>query len=79
MKKFILSAVTALLLSGCSSAGVADEALERIPQEIISEQSLAVDTVSGETHTSEAILEAVADAVAQAGGDAEVLKQKAAA
>ena len=37
-------------------------------------QSLAVDTVSGATNSSNAILTAVADCVAQAGGDVEALK-----
>ena len=53
---------------------ISDGAIENIPTAIVDNQSLAVDTVSGATITSEAILNAVADAVAQAGGDVEALK-----
>ena len=59
------------------TAGISDGAIENIPAAIVENQSLAVDTVSGATITSEAILKAVADAVAQAGGDAEALKNAA--
>ncbi len=54
--------------------GLFEAPVERIPAAIVENQSLAVDTVSGATFTSNAILTAVADAVAQAGGDAEALK-----
>lgn len=56
---------------------ISDGAIENIPTAIVEHQSLAVDTVSGATVTSEAILNAVADAVAQAGGDVEALKNAA--
>ena len=60
------------------TAGISDGAIENIPTAIVENQSLAVDTVSGATITSDAILKAVADAVAQAGGDVEALKNVAA-
>ena len=60
------------------TAGISDGAIENIPTAIVENQSLAVDTVSGATVTSDAILNAVADAVAQAGGDVEALKNVAA-
>ena len=60
------------------TAGISDGAIENIPTAIVENQSLAVDTVSGATITSDAILKAVADAVAQAGGDVEALKNAAA-
>ena len=60
------------------TAGISDGAIENIPAAIVENQSLAVDTVSGATVTSDAILKAVADAVAQAGGDVEALKNAAA-
>ena len=60
------------------TAGISDGAIENIPAAIVENQSLAVDTVSGATITSDAILKAVADAVAQAGGDVEALKNVAA-
>ena len=53
--------------------GVGDAAIDRIPGEIVAAQSLAVDTVTGVTMTSRAIINAVKDAVAQAGGDPEAL------
>ena len=60
------------------TAGISDGAIENIPAAIVENQSLVVDTVSGATITSDAILKAVADAVAQAGGDVEALKNAAA-
>ena len=51
------------------SDGIADKALAAVPEEIVKEQSLSVDTISGATYISEAIIEAVTDAVRQAGED----------
>lgn len=56
--------------------GVATPALENIANEIVKNQTLKVDVVSGATMTSNAILEAVADCIKQAGGDVEALKNK---
>ena len=56
------------------TAGLSDRPIEEIPAAIVENQSLAVDTVSGATNSSNAILTAVADCVAQAGGDVEALK-----
>lgn len=56
------------------TAGLSDPAIERIPTAIVENQSLAIETVSGATNTSNAILNAVADAVEQAGGDVAALK-----
>ena len=56
--------------------GVSDAAIVQIPDAVVEYQSLAVDTVTGATVTSEAILDAVADAVTQAGGDVQALKDK---
>ncbi|HAX72570.1 MAG TPA: FAD-binding protein [Firmicutes bacterium] len=50
--------------------------IERIPGAIVNNQSLAIDAVAGATNASNAVLDAVADAVTQAGGDAEALKVK---
>lgn len=58
------------------TAGLSDPAIEKIPERIVEGQTLNVDAVSGATNTSNAILEAVADCVSQAGGDAESLKTK---
>lgn len=51
------------------TAGIADPAIEKIPERIVEAQSLDVDTVAGATITSNAILEAVSDAITQAGAD----------
>lgn len=49
------------------TVGVADAALELIPQWVVEHQSFNVDTVSGATQTSAAIKGAVRDAIAAAG------------
>lgn len=56
------------------TAGISDAAVERIPNEIVEKQSLAIDAVSGASLTSNGILEAVASAVEQAGGDVTALQ-----
>lgn len=56
------------------TALVSENALTRIPQDIVKYQSLDVDMVSGATVSSSAVLAAAADALAQAGGDVEALK-----
>lgn len=48
-----------------------------IPKEIINQQSLAVDTVSGATYTSNGILAAAEQALLNAGGDIAALKTPA--
>lgn len=55
------------------TAGVADPAIERIPQEILDSQSLSVDTVTGATITSKAIIEAVSNAIKESGTDPDSL------
>ena len=54
--------------------GIGTNAVDTIPGAIVEAQSLGVDTVAGATVTSQAIIDAVADCVTQAGGDAEALK-----
>lgn len=48
------------------SEGISDPALETIPKTIVDQQSLAIDTISGATITSEAIIEATQKALEQA-------------
>ena len=55
--------------------GISDAPIAKIPELIIANQSLNIDAITGATNTSNAILNAVADAVNQAGGDAEALKK----
>lgn len=62
------------IVSHKETEGIADPALTRIPEEIVENQALGLDAVSGATYTSNAILAAVADCVTQAGGDAEALQ-----
>ena len=54
--------------------GVSTAPIDMFPGQIVENQTLAVDAVTNATVTGNAILAAVADAVKQAGGDAEVLK-----
>lgn len=58
------------------TAGIADAALEKIPAAIVENQSLAVDTVSGATITSKAIIEASEAALVAAGVDISTLQTK---
>ena len=51
----------------------AQATIHRIPAEIVAHQSLAIDTVTGATITSLAIINAVADAARQAQGDLNAL------
>lgn len=53
--------------------GVSDASVENIPADIVKNQSLKIDAISGATVTSDAILAAVADCVKQAGADPETL------
>ena len=57
------------------SQGICEPAIEQIPAAIVENQSLSVDTVTGATITSQAILDAAEDALTQAGADAEALKE----
>ena len=57
---FSEDAITAIdVTAQQETAGIADPALERIPAAIVDSQSLGVDTVSGCTITSAAIIEAL--------------------
>lgn len=56
--------------------GIADPAIENIPAEIVDNQTLAVEAVSGATATSGAILLAVEAALKEAGADIDALKAK---
>ena len=60
--------------SHAETDGIGTNAVDQIPGAIVENQSLGVEAVSGATITSQAILDAVADCVTQAGGDAEALK-----
>ena len=57
--------------------GVADEVFKRLPKEIVDNQTLNVDAVSGATISSHGVLDGVAQAINEAGGDAEEWKNRA--
>lgn len=57
--------------------GVADEVFRRLPKEIVDNQTLNVDTVSGATISSHGVIDGVAQAITSAGGDAEEWKNRA--
>lgn len=57
------------ILSHAESPLISENALTRIPQDIITHQTLAVDTVSGSTLSSGAVLTAVRAALSTAGVD----------
>ena len=64
------TAITAVSVTEQSeTVGIADVALQRLPEDIVAAQSVDVDTVSGATVTSGAIIAAVSDCIIQAGGD----------
>lgn len=64
------------ILEHKESPGISDPALERIPKAIIDYQSLAVDTISGATVTSNAIILAVTNALKQSEVNIDALKTK---
>lgn len=68
------SIVSVKVLEHSETPGLSDAPIQRIPEEIVSNQTLAVDAVSGATNTSLAILTAVEDCVNQAGGNVDELK-----
>lgn len=56
--------------------GIADPAITKIPASIVEYQSLGVDVITGATITSNAVLEAVGNALKSANVDVEALKAK---
>jgi fumarate reductase flavoprotein subunit len=72
-------AITDIEIVGAGeTAGIGDEALEKVKSQIIQYQSLNIDAVSGATETSNGLIEAVSSAVEQAGGNEAVAKLQAA-
>lgn len=68
------------IISHNESPGISDIAINDLPKEIVEYQSVAVDAKSGATATSNAIIEAVKEAIRQAGGNeadfSKVLEKK---
>lgn len=67
------------ILSQSETDGIGTSALDSIKEQVLGGQTLAVDAISGATMTSNGLLAAIEDAVSQAGGDVESLKNKIAA
>lgn len=60
------SIVSVTVTEHAETAGISDPAIERVPASIVEAQSVEVDTVSGATNTSNAIIAAVTAALEQA-------------
>lgn len=70
-------AITAIeVTEHAETPGISDPALENVSAAIIAHQSLAVDSTSGATITSDGVLEAVTAALTAAGADVEALKAR---
>lgn len=57
------------VLEHWETAGISDAAINELPEEIVDTQSVDVDVKTGATNSSRAIKYAVADTIAQAGGE----------
>lgn len=62
--------------SSGETKGVADEVFKRLPKEIIGGQTLNVDAVSGATISSHGVVDGIAEAITQAGGNADEWKKR---
>ena len=60
--------------SSSETAGLGDSAMNTLIDRILSGQTLAVDTISGATNSSNALLTAVKDCLTQAGADLDALQ-----
>lgn len=62
--------------SSGETKGVADEVFNRLPKQIIDNQTLNVDVVSGATISSHGVVNGIAQAITEAGGDADEWKKR---
>lgn len=62
--------------SSGETKGVADEVFNRLPKQIIDNQTLNVDAVSGATISSHGVVDGIAQAITEAGGDADEWKKR---
>lgn len=69
------SIVSVEVVEHAETAGICDTPIATIPGAIVEAQSVAVDTISGATNTSKAIIGAVTDALTQAGADIAAFSQ----
>lgn len=70
----VISSVT--VLENSETESIATSAIEQIPLRIVENNSVGIDTVTGATETSNAIIEAVKLAIEQAGGKVEDFSNK---
>ena len=63
--------------SSGETRGVADEVFKCLPKQIVDNQTLNVDTVSGATISSHGVIDGVAQAIDEAGGDSNEWKNRA--
>lgn len=66
--------IAAEVVESSETAGISDAPIRELPARLVEFQSLALDTISGATLTSDAIIAAMEDAALQAGADIEALK-----
>lgn len=66
--------ISAKVTKQTESPNVADRAIKNIPAQIVKQQTLAVDAITGATLTSRAVLNATESAVKKAGGDIQSWK-----
>lgn len=64
------------VLSQTETEGIGDGPLSSVPKQVIENQTLAIDAVSGATSTANGLIEAIEDCVEQAKGDLTLLKQE---
>lgn len=64
------------ILEHKESPGISDNAMKNIPESIVEYQSLNIDTVSGATYSSNGILEAVKNALADSGANIDELMKE---
>jgi fumarate reductase flavoprotein subunit len=71
------SILSVKVVSHRETAGISDNAIKLIPMQILKNQSLAVDAISGATKVSNAIIEAAKQAIEKAGVNSAQLATKA--
>ncbi|WP_218119739.1 flavocytochrome c [Pelagirhabdus alkalitolerans] len=54
--------------------GLTDDVFDNIPDEVVNDQTIDVDTVSGATSSSEGLIAAITEALEEAGGDIDRLR-----
>lgn len=62
--------------SSGETKGVADEVFNRLPKQIVDSQTLNVDAVSGATISSHGVVDGIAQAITEAGGNAAEWKKR---